>query len=67
MVTAAADGRVSLSSINFREDNGENSSPVPPSKFAARYLKANKSKSYWSGSFEEPRLSLQFRVAVRLQ
>ena len=63
------DGRVSLSSIIFREDNGENSSPVPSSKFAARYLKANKSKSKssWSGSFEEPGLSLQFRVAVRLQ
>ena len=61
---AAVDRRVSLSSINFREDDDENSSAIPPSKFDTRYLKANKSKSYWSGSFEEPGLLLQFRVAV---
>ena len=31
VVMAAVDGRVSLSSINFREDDGENSSAIPPS------------------------------------
>ena len=53
VVMAAVEGRLCLSSMNFSEDDGDNSSLVSPSKFDARYLKANKSKSDWSGSFEQ--------------
>ena len=51
---AAVDGRISLRSMNFSEQNYVfNGSLITPSKFDARFLKASESKFYWSGSFEE--------------
>ena len=51
---AAVDGRISLRSMNFSEQNYVfNVSLITPSKFDARFLKASESKFYWSGSFEE--------------
>ena len=55
LVMAAVDGRISLRSMNFSEENYVyNGSLIAPSKFDARFLKASKSKFYWSGSFEKP-------------
>ena len=49
-----ADGRVSLSSTNFSEENDDNNdSLASPSLSDTRHLKINKSKFSWSGSFEE--------------
>ena len=50
----AADGRVSLSSTNFSEENDDNSDSLASSSLPdTRHLKTTKSKFYWSGSFEE--------------